>query len=411
MISPFSNSDVAAIRANFPVLNQRVNGRPLVYFDNAASSQKPMQVIDAISEYYLHHHSNVHRGAHHLSQRATDMFEAAREKVRTFIGAASAEEVIWTRGTTESINIVAAAWARDILKPGDEVLITVMEHHSNIVPWQMACDASGAKLKTIPMLPDGSLNLNAYSQMLHTGVKMLAIGHVSNALGTIHPIADMISLAHKHDIPVLLDGAQAVPHMSIDVQALDVDFYAFSGHKMYGPTGIGVLYGKSHLLESMSPWQGGGEMISRVTFEKTTYNKAPFRFEAGTPHIAGAIALASAIDFIHKTGLSDLAAHETALHDYTLDRLSQMPSVRLLGTAPQKASVLSFLIDGAHPYDVGVLLDQQGIAVRTGHHCAEPLMDILNVPGTVRASFAVYNTLEEADRFCEALARAQKMLS
>jgi cysteine desulfurase/selenocysteine lyase len=410
MSAGLSDIEIKALREQFPVLHQEVNKYPLVYFDNAASTQKPRLVIDAISDYYLHHHSNVHRGVHHLSNRATDKFEAAREKVKDFIGATSADEIIWTRGTTESINLVASSWARNVLKPGDEILISVLEHHSNIVPWQMVCEATGAVLKTIPMLADGSLNMQAYADLLNPSVKLVAIGHVSNALGSIHPVEQIISSAHAMHIPVLLDGAQAVPHLSIDVQKLDVDFYAFSGHKVYGPTGIGILYAKASFLESMTPYQGGGEMISRVTFEKTTYNRPPFRFEAGTPNIAGAIGMGSAIDFVKQVGIAEIAAHETALLQYATRQMLQIKGLRLIGTSPKKSAVISFLLEGAHPYDVGVLLDKQGIAVRTGHHCAEPLMDLLEIPGTVRASFAVYNTFEEIDRFIEALHRTQKIL-
>jgi cysteine desulfurase/selenocysteine lyase len=402
--------DVAALRSCFPILNQSVNGRPLVYFDNAASSQKPVEVIEAISNYYLHHHSNVHRGVHHLSNRATDMFEAARETVRAFLNAASTDEIIWTRGTTEAINLVANAW-RKRLQPGDEVVISAMEHHSNIVPWQMTCEEVGATLKVIPMHPDGTLQQESLENLLHKGVKILAIGHVSNALGTIHPVVEIIKMAHERDIPVLLDGAQAAPHLSIDVQALDVDFYTFSGHKVYGPTGIGVLYGKAHLLEQMAPYQGGGEMIDHVSFEKTTYNKPPFRFEAGTPNIAGAIGLDAALQFVSRWNIDVLAAHEQALLEYAVEKMNDIAGLQFIGVAPHKAAVISFLLEGTHPYDIGVLLDKMGIAVRTGHHCAEPLMEILKIPGTVRASLAAYNTFDEVDTFVEALRRVQKILS
>lgn len=403
--------DVQVIRQQFPLLQRTMNGQPLCFLDSAASSQKPLRVLEAMNDYYRHHHANVHRGVYQLSQEATDMFEAARKAVQTFIGAASDKEIIFVRGTTEAINLVAQTFSRKFLQAGDVVVITAMEHHSNIVPWQMAVEYTGASLRVVPISDEGVLDLQRLDEVLDERVRLLAVAHVSNTLGTINPVKEIIAMAHQRGIPVLVDGAQAVPHMPVNVQDLDADFYAFSGHKMYGPTGIGVLYGKQTWLENLPPWQGGGEMIQRVTFEKTTYNELPFKFEAGTPDIAGAVGLHAAIDFIESIGRETIALHEAELLKHGTRLLQQIEGLRLIGTAPQKAGVLSFVVEGSHPYDIGTLLDKMGIAVRTGHHCTEPLMDRFGIPGTVRASLAVYNTLEELERLAEGVRRAVKMLS
>ena len=405
--SPF---DVARIRADFPILQRQMNGQPLVFLDSAASSQKPVQVLEAMDRYYRQHHANVHRGVYQLSQEATDMFEEARRAVARFIHAPSEEEVIFVRGTTEAINLVASSFGRSFLKEGDEVLITWMEHHSNIVPWQLICEQTGARLRVVPISDEGVLDMEAFAKMIEGPVKIVAVTHVSNTLGTVNPIRQIVDMAHERGIPVLADGAQAVPHMPIDVQALDVDFYAFSGHKMYGPTGIGVLYGKRQWLEKMPPYHGGGEMIARVTFEKTTWNELPFKFEAGTPDIAGTVGLHAAIDYIESVGREAIAAHEGELLRYGMELLAPIPGMRLIGTAPKKAGVISFVVDGAHPYDLGTLLDKMGIAVRTGHHCTEPLMDRFGVPGTVRASLGIYNTPEELEYLAKAVEKAAHML-
>lgn len=398
------------IRNDFPALHQRVNGKPLVYLDNGATTHKPNAVIDAISEFYSCNNSNVHRGAHTLSDRATQQFEDARKTVQTFLNAAKAEEIVWTRGTTEAINIVAATWGRQNLQSGDQILVTAMEHHANIVPWQMLCEQTGAELIPVPVSAAGELDMDAFAEHLNDRVKLVAVVHVSNALGTINPVADITAQAHAVGARVLIDGAQSVAHWDIDVQALDVDFFAFSGHKLFGPTGIGVLYGKEELLNAMPPHQGGGEMIEHVSFAKTTYNGLPYKFEAGTPNIAGAIGLATAIDYLNGLDRIALAAHEDALLARAVELADQLGGIRPIGTARHKASVFSFLLDGAHPADVGTLLDQQGIAVRTGHHCAMPIMDQYAIPGTVRASFTFYNTLDEVDTLFRGLEKAKMFL-
>jgi cysteine desulfurase/selenocysteine lyase len=405
-----SHFDAERVRADFPVLQQQIHGNPLAYLDNAASSQQPQQVIDAISHYAEHDHANVHRGVHSLSQRATDAFEAARENVRQFINAASTSEVIFTRGTTESINLVAASF-HEMVKPGDEILITHMEHHSNIVPWQMLCNRTGALLKVAPIDENGELLLGRMIEMLNARTKLVALAHVSNALGTINPVEQIIVAAHERDIPVLVDGAQAAPHASLDMQELDCDFYAFSGHKMCGPTGIGVLYGRERWLEKLPPWQGGGEMILTVDFEKTVYNSLPFKFEAGTPNISGAVGLSAAIDYLQLLGMDAIAGCESELLNYLTEQLSLVNGVRLIGTARKKSSVQSFLLDGVHPHDLGTVLDHKGVAIRTGHHCAMPLMEFYGLPGTARASLAFYNNRRDIDQLIEGLAVAAKMFA
>jgi cysteine desulfurase / selenocysteine lyase len=401
---------IEAIRAEFPILQTLVYGHPLVYLDNAASTQKPLAVLDALDDYYRTINSNVHRGVHHLSQLATDAFEEARRKVATYINAASDREIIFTRGTTNGINMIASSFGRAFLKPGDEVLITAMEHHSNIVPWQMACEYYGATLKVIPFFDNGELDLDAFHQLLKGRVRILSLTYVSNSLGTINPVKDMIRAAHEAGIPVLVDAAQAVQHMAVDVQDLDADFLVFSSHKIYGPTGIGVLYGKEEWLNKLPPVEGGGEMIKTVTFEKTTYNELPFKFEAGTPDMSGAIGLGAAIDYVNSIGIDRIQQAEEALMGYALDVLSSVPGIRFVGEARHRAGAISFLLGDHHPFDVGELLDKQGIAVRTGHHCTQPVMDRLGIPGTVRASFSVYNTPEDVDRLVAALLKAGRML-
>lgn len=398
------------IRAQFPALNQEVNGKPLVYLDNGATTQKPQCVIDALSDYYRLNNSNVHRGAHTLSDRATQYFEDARKTLQAFLNAKKSEEIVWTRGTTESINLVAATWGRQNIKAGNEILVTGMEHHSNIVPWQMLCEQTGATLRPIPVKDNGELDMDAFTSMLNEKVKLVGVVHVSNALGTINPVADIIKMSHDVGAKVLVDGAQAVAHWDVDVQALDVDFYAFSGHKLFGPTGIGVLYGKEELLNAMPPYQGGGEMIEHCSFDGTTYNVLPFKFEAGTPNIAGAIGLAAAVSYLNGIDRAALEQHENALLVRANELADEIGGIRKIGTAPKKASVFSFLLDGAHPADVGTLLDQQGIAVRTGHHCAMPLMNQFKVPGTVRASFSFYNTMEDVERLFAGLEKAKMFL-
>lgn len=402
--------DVSKIRADFPLLQREMNGKPIVFLDSAASSQKPQYVIDAMDRYYSRQHANVHRGVYQLSQEATDAFERARELVRGFINAKSDKEIIFTRGTTEGINLVAASFGGKFLQEGDEVIISYLEHHSNIVPWQLICEQKGAKLQVIPINEKGELDMGAYAELLSERTKIVAVNHVSNALGTINPVRAIIEAAHERNIPVLLDGAQAIPHMQVDVQELDADFYAFSGHKMLGPTGIGVLYGKSSWLEAMPPYHGGGEMIHTVTFEKTTYAELPHKFEAGTPDIAGAVGLGAAVEYMTAIGYEALSRHEHELLEYATERLLQIEGLRIYGTADEKAGVISFLVDDIHPYDLGTLLDKQGIAVRTGHHCTQPLMDYFGIPGTVRASFAVYNNREDIDKLVAGVERAVKML-
>jgi cysteine desulfurase/selenocysteine lyase len=403
--------DVEKIRAQFPILKMKVHGHPLVYLDNAATSQKPQSVIDALVRYYEGENANIHRGVHYLSQIATEAFEQARETVRAFVNAARASEIIFTRGTTEAINLVAQTYGRVHVGAGDEVLITAMEHHSNIVPWQMLCEEKGAKLRVAPMNDEGELLLEEFRKLLNPRTKVVAVGHVSNALGTINPLKEMTAAAHALGIPVVVDGAQAVPHLAVDVQDLDADFYAFSGHKMYGPTGIGVLYGKTALLEAMPPYQGGGDMISSVTFEKTTFNKLPHKFEAGTPDMAGVAGLKAAIEFMNGVGIAKIAAHEHELLVYATEVIGALPGVRLIGTAREKASVLSFVLDEVHPHDIGTILDQEGIAVRTGHHCAQPVMERFHIPATVRASFAVYNTKAEVDALAQAIQKVHEVFA
>jgi cysteine desulfurase/selenocysteine lyase len=403
--------DVEKIRRDFPILKMKVLGHPLVYLDNAATSQKPQSVIDALVRYYEGENANIHRGVHYLSQIATEAFEQARETVRAFVNAARASEIIFTRGTTEAINLVAHSYGRANVGAGDEVLITAMEHHSNIVPWQMLCEEKGAKLRVAPMNDEGELLLEEFKKLLNPRTKVVAVGHVSNALGTINPLKEMIAAAHTLGIPVVVDGAQAVPHLAVDVQDLDADFYAFSGHKMYGPTGIGVLYGKTALLEAMPPYQGGGDMISSVTFEKTTYNKLPYKFEAGTPDMAGAAGLKAAIEYMNGIGIAKIAAHEHELLEYATEVIGSLPGVRLIGKAREKASVLSFVLDEVHPHDIGTILDQEGIAVRTGHHCAQPVMERFHIPATVRASFAVYNTKAEIDALARAIQKVHEVFA
>lgn len=400
--------DIAALRGQFPILSQSVRGKPLVYLDNGATTQKPEAVIQAIDAYYRECNSNVHRGAHYLSDEATARFENARQSVANFLNA-SREEIIWTRGTTESINLVASCHGAS-LKAGDEVVISTLEHHSNIVPWQMACERSGAILKVIPLQADGSLDLTAYRALLNERTRIVALTQVSNALGTVNPVAEMIRDAKAVGAVTVIDGAQAVSHFSIDVRALDCDFYAFSGHKLFGPTGIGVLYGRKALLEAMPPWLGGGEMIETVSFERSTWNRLPYKFEAGTPNIAGAIGLGAAIDWLQAQDRGALAAHEAALLRDATARAAAFDGMRLIGTAPGKVAVMSFLLDGAHPHDVGQLLDQQGVAVRTGHHCTMPLMDCLGIPGTVRASFSIYNDSTDIERLFNALEKVKSFL-
>lgn len=403
--------DLTRIRNDFPILDQQINGHQLVYLDNAASSQKPNQVIDAVANYYRKDNANVHRGVHRLSQRATDAYEGARDKVRAFVNAQSDKEIIFVRGATEAINLVAQSFVRPILQAGDEILVSHMEHHANIVPWQMLCEQTGAKLNVIPMTLAGELDLTTLDELLTERTKIMAIGHVSNALGTINPVKDMITRAHNKNIPVLVDGAQAVPHMTVDVQDLDCDFYVFSGHKMFAPTGIGALYGKQDLLNAMPPWQGGGDMILSVSFAHTQYNELPYKFEAGTPNIAGAIGLGAAIDYMNSLGIENLARHEHDLLVAATDKLSAIDGVRIIGTAKQKASVLSFMIDGVHPHDVGTIFDQQGVAIRTGHHCAQPVMQFFGIPATARASFAFYNTFEEIDALVGGIHKVQELFA
>ena len=402
--------DIAAIRRDFPVLRRTVRGLPLAYLDNAASSQRPRAVIDAMSHYYENSHANVHRGVHTLSQEATDLFEGAREKVRRFINAKSTKEVVFVRGTTEAINLVAQSYGRPAFGPGDEILISWLEHHANIVPWQMLCQQTGATLKVAPIRQSGEVDYDAFAALLSPRTKLVALAHVSNALGTVIPVHRFIAAARALGVPVLLDGAQAVPHMKVDVQALDCDFYAFSGHKMCGPTGIGVLYGRESLLTAMPPWQGGGDMILAVSFAKTVYNGLPYKFEAGTPDIAGAVGLGAAIDYLESLGMERIAAAEHALLVYANERLATVPGLRFVGTAPDKAAVVSFTIDHVHPHDLGTILDHEGVAIRTGHHCAMPVMEFFGLPATARASFAFYNTRAEIDRLVAALHSAREML-
>jgi len=397
-------------RHHFPLLRQRVNGKPLVYFDNAATSQKPQIVIDTIMRYYMEENSNIHRGVHYLSERATQAYEEVRSKVQRFINAASDREIIFVRGTTEAVNLVAYSYGRTHVGPEDEVVISALEHHSNIVPWQILCQEKGAKLRVIPMNDDGELLLDEYEKMLNVRTKIVSLVHVSNALGTINPIKQMVALAHARGVPVMVDGAQAVPHMRVDVRDLDCDFYAFSSHKMFGPTGIGVLYGRESLLEAMPPYQGGGDMIKSVTFEKTIYNDLPHKFEAGTPSIASGMGLGAAVDYMNQINLDAVAAFEHDLLVYATEALSKIPRVHIVGRAKEKAAVLSFVIEGIHPHDIGTVLDLEGVAIRTGHHCAQPVMQRFGIPATARASFAFYNTKEEVDILVKGIEKVIEVL-
>jgi cysteine desulfurase/selenocysteine lyase len=403
--------DVDAARRQFPILSRTVHGRPLVYLDNGASAQRPQLVIDAVNDYESRHHANIHRGVHTLSQEATALYESARDRLVRFINARSRSEIIFVRGTTEAINLVAQSYARPTLQPGDEVLITHLEHHANIVPWQIVCEQTGAKLVVAPMTPQGEIQFDAVTPLMNPRTKLFACAHVSNALGTVLPVKRLVSAAKARGITTLVDGAQAVSHMAVDVQDLGCDFYAFSSHKMYGPTGVGVLYGREQLLERMPPWQGGGDMILAVTFDKTTYNVLPYKFEAGTPNIAGAIGLGAAVDFLSSLDLKAARAHEDALLHHATAVLGKIPGLRIVGTAPQKASLVSFVVAGVHPHDLGTILDEDGIAVRTGHHCAMPVMDFFNLPATARASFAFYNTFDEIDLLGAGIERARKLFA
>ncbi len=405
-----SSFDAEAVRADFPILNQSVNGHPLVYLDNAATTQKPNSVIDAIGDYYRGYNSNVHRGAHYLSDLATQKFEAARATLAAFINSSSPDHIIWTRGTTEGINLVAATWGRSNISAGDKILVSELEHHSNIVPWQMLAQEKGAELVPIPVTDAGDIDLDAFDTLLDVNVKLVSVNQVSNALGTINPLADIVQRAHAVGAKVLVDGAQAVAHYPVDVQSLDCDFYAFSGHKLYGPTGIGVLWGKEELLNAMPPYHFGGEMIEHVSFAGTTFNRLPYKFEAGTPDIAGAIGLAAAVDYLNQFDRAAVSQHEESVLAYAIEQALAFPGLTRVGTAKQATGVLSFVIEGTHPADVGTLLDQQGVAVRTGHHCAQPLMERYALPGTVRASFAMYNTKQEVDRLFEALHKVMQFL-
>jgi cysteine desulfurase / selenocysteine lyase len=401
--------DIDKIRADFPILKQKIHGKPLVYFDNGATSQKPQVVIDALHRYYAAENSNIHRGVHFLSEQATAAYEAARQKIKTFVNAPSEQEIIFVRGTTEAINLVAQSYGRTFLKAGDEIIVSAMEHHSNIVPWQILCEQIGARLRVIPINHDGELVLDEYCRLLNEKTKLVSVTHVSNALGTIVPIKELVRLAHERQVPVLVDGAQAAPHLKVDVQELGCDFYAFSGHKLFGPTGVGILYGRSELLEAMPPYQGGGDMISLVTFEKTHYNVLPYKFEAGTPHIAGGIGLGAAVDYLEGLDWKQVAAHEHRLLNYATAALSEIDGLRIIGTAKAKVGVVSFVFDHVHAHDVGTILDQEGVAVRAGHHCAMPVMQRFGVPATTRASFALYNTQQEIDILVRGIQRALKV--
>jgi len=403
--------DVWKVRADFPILSRQVHDRPLVYLDNAATTQKPQAVIDAISYYYAFENANIHRGVHLLSQSATDAYEAARGTIQHFLNAEESSEIVFVRGATEAINLGAQTYGREHVGAGDEIVITAMEHHSNIVPWQMLCEEKGAHLRIAPINDDGELLLDEFESLLHSKTKLVAIAHISNALGTVNPIARIVEMAHARNIPVLVDGAQAVPHVSVDVRALDCDFYAFSGHKIYGPTGVGVLYGKRKFLDAMPPYQGGGDMIRSVTFEKTLYNQLPYKFEAGTPDIAGVIGLGAAIEYVLKIGLDAIAAHEHDLLVYGTAALNTVPGLRLIGTAKEKAGVLSFVMEDIHPHDIGTVLDQQGIAIRTGHHCAQPLMQRFGIPATARASLAMYNTTAELDALLSGIHKLKEVFA
>ena len=404
-----SGYDVEKVRRDFPILQERIHGKPLVYLDNAATAQKPQAVLDAIEQYYRHDNSNVHRGVHTLSERATEHYERARSVIQHFINAGDPSAIIFVRGTTEAINLVAQSYGRAHVGAGDEVIITALEHHSDIVPWQMLCEEKGARLRVVPINERGELRLEEYEKLLGPKTKLVALGHISNALGTINPVRKIVELAHRRNVPVLVDGAQAAPKIKVDVRELDCDFYAFSSHKLYGPTGLGVLYGKAALLNAMPPYQGGGDMISSVTFEKTTYNKLPHKFEAGTPHVEGAIGLAAAIEYVSRLGMENIAAHEHDILTYATAKILEVPGVRLIGTAREKAGVLSFVLENVHPHDIGTILDQEGIAIRTGHHCAQPVMQIFGVPATARASFGLYNTRAEVDALVAGLHKVQEV--
>lgn len=410
-IAPAEALDVHKIRADFPILQQKIHGKPLVYFDNGATSQKPQVVIDTLNRYYSSENSNIHRGVHFLSERATAAYEDARHKIKNFINAPSAQEIIFVRGTTEAINLVAQSYGRTFLKPGDEIVVSAMEHHSNIVPWQILCEQIGARLRVIPINHDGEMVLDEYRRLLGEKTKLVSVTHVSNALGTIVPVKEVVRLAHERNVPVMVDGAQAAPHLKVDVQELGCDFYAFSGHKLFGPTGVGILYGRSELLDAMPPYQGGGDMISLVTFEKTHYNVLPYKFEAGTPHIAGGIGLGAAIDYLAGLDWERVAAHEQDLLEYATFALSNIEGLRIIGTAREKVGVISFVFDHIHAHDVGTILDQEGVAVRAGHHCAMPVMQRFGVPATTRASFALYNTREEIDILVKGIHRALKVFA
>ena len=401
--------DIDAIRADFPILGRQVYGKPLVYLDNGATTQKPRTVVDAITEEYYSVNANVHRGVHFLSQEATKLHEASRERVRSFINAASASEIIFTRGTTEALNLLASSFGEAFLHEGDEVIVSTMEHHSNIVPWQLLEQRKGIRLRVIPITDRGEICMDEYVKLFNERTRLVSVPHVSNVLGTVNPIGEMIRIAHEHDVPFAVDGAQGVPHIKVDVQALDADFYAFSAHKIYGPTGIGVLYGKEQWLDRMPPYQGGGEMIQTVSFERTTFNELPYKFEAGTPDYIGTTAFARALDYVSALGIEHIAAHEKALTDYALQRLREIPGMRIIGEADERGAVVSFNVGDIHPSDLGTLLDRLGIAVRTGHHCAQPLMQRMGIPGTVRASFALYNTMAEVDALVAAVDRVRKM--
>ena len=415
MATPIQDSpselDVIRVRQDFPILQRAVRGKPLVYLDSAATTQKPKQVLDVLANYYAQQNANIHRGVYVLSAEATAAYDEARRKVQHFVNARSAQEVIFTRNSTESINLVAHSFGRENVGPGDEVLITHMEHHANIVPWQLLCERSGARLRVAPINDQGELLMDEFAQCLNARTKLVAIVHLSNSLGTINPVSEVIQLAHQQDVPVLIDGSQAAYHMPIDVQALDCDFYVFTGHKLYGPTGIGVLYGRERLLDSMPPFLGGGDMIRSVTFDKTTYADLPDKFEAGTPHIAGAIGLGAAVDYLTALGFDKISNHESQLLDYGTAALSAIPGLQLIGTARNKASILSFVLEGAHPHDIGTIVDMEGVSIRTGHHCTQPLMDRFGIPATARASIAMYNTRQEIDQLVQALHRVREMFS
>jgi cysteine desulfurase/selenocysteine lyase len=406
-----SDFDVYKIRADFPILARTVNGKPLVYLDNAATTQKPQAVIDAMIRYYTAENSNIHRGVHTLSEQATESYEQGRVTVQRFLNAAEEREIVFVRGATEGINLVAQTWGRTNIRHGDQIVISAMEHHSNIVPWQILCEQQGANLRVAPVNDSGELIFEEFEKLLGPKTRLVAMAHVSNALGTVNPVRRIVEAGHRVNARVLLDGAQAAPHMKVDVRALDCDFYVFSGHKVYAPTGIGILYGKAELLESMPPYQGGGDMISSVTFEKTLYNRVPHKFEAGTPHVSGAIGLGAALDYVNSVGIERIARHEKQVLAYGTKRLQEIPGLRLIGTAREKEGILSFVLEGIHPHDIGTVLDQEGIAIRTGHHCAQPLMDRFGVPATARASLALYNTMEEMDALASGLQKVREVFA